>query len=881
MSLTPGQLVALYREHGSLKAVMRATGEPWRQVRNAYLEAVDSGLMRRLRPGAKTREELKNPDESIVVAEGRVHAVPTGTRDLPAKGKVSTYLLTCAQNDTLIHEGLWQNILALQDHYDAEVMVSRCTYVRSGLGTRGDKANVTGRGNTSTGSTADLTWDPRLADYVQDDRVELAPGLVWCGEMNILPTAVNPLSGLEVYTGRKSGIFPHVKLAMESIPSGKSEPTKFNYTTGTVTQRNYIQRKAGLKAEFHHCFHPETEFLTDKGIRTLRNSEGERVNVWSGASWERAKVRSFGKQKLNRVTLVPAVLQNCNGTEVHRVQRSKISHVVRVTPEHTWHLADGSISRDLVEGDVIPAAIVTPQNEGPDFEEGVRHGLIFGDGSVIYRSEKDGQFSHQLCVHGDAVGRWVDLFGGVGSLKRWPSREYVANYVGTVYYKSATNMKELPNTRSNPAYLRGFFVGWLAADGHTNKRDGGFQLCSVTKHALDWAVKHSPYAGFIATGYCKGSGGFTTFGKIRKPVWRLTLTDLPRYWKVSTIEVGLEPEDVMCAVVEPSHKFTLAGGILTGNCYGALLVEVDSDGDWFVRQLNADSDGTLYDLDLRVHEGRVESGVRAEAVTWGDIHAPDVPESTVMTCWGSLGIMDVLDPRYQFFHDLLDFRARNHHDRDNPFRRFESYVRKQDLVFDEVVRTMNFLRQVCREYDEARAVVVDSNHDRALERWIRESDWRQDPANMEFYLRSAHAKLRAIRLREDFHMLRYWYDRCNISGERLDVQFLDEDESFVICPDRNGGIECGMHGHLGPNGSRGSSRAFAKMGRKANVGHTHQAGIRDGIFTAGITGLVDQGYNVGPSSWSNSHVVTYENGKRAILTVWNDKWRADRHALVR
>jgi len=64
------------------------------------------------------------------------------------------------------------------------------------------------------------------------------------------------------------------------------------------------------------------------------------------------------------------------------------------------------------------------------------------------------------------------------------------------------------------------------------------------------------------------------------------------------------------------------------------------------------------------------------------------------------------------------------------------------------------------------------------------------------------------------------------------------------------------------------------MGRKAIVGHTHQAGIHDGIYTAGVSGSLDMDYNRGPSSWSHSHVLTYPNGKRAIVTMWRDKWRA-------
>jgi hypothetical protein len=141
-------------------------------------------------------------------------------------------------------------------------------------------------------------------------------------------------------------------------------------------------------------------------------------------------------------------------------------------------------------------------------------------------------------------------------------------------------------------------------------------------------------------------------------------------------------------------------------------------------------------------------------------------------------------------------------------------------------------------------------------------------------MEAALAKVRSIKNREGFHMMQHWF--FQYAGDQIckNVWFMDEDQSYVICEDANGGIECGMHGHLGPNGARGGAAAFAKMGRRANVGHTHQAGIYDGIYTAGTSSNLNMGYNRGPSSWSHSHVVTYPNGKRAIYTLWRGKWKA-------
>jgi hypothetical protein len=93
-----------------------------------------------------------------------------------------------------------------------------------------------------------------------------------------------------------------------------------------------------------------------------------------------------------------------------------------------------------------------------------------------------------------------------------------------------------------------------------------------------------------------------------------------------------------------------------------------------------------------------------------------------------------------------------------------------------------------------------------------------------------------------------------------------EDESLKIS-----GIECGMHGHLGPNGARGNPRNLRTVG-KANTGHTHSAGIVEGVYTAGVLGNLDMEYNKGPSSWSHSSILTYANGKRTIITHRAGKW---------
>jgi hypothetical protein len=144
---------------------------------------------------------------------------------------------------------------------------------------------------------------------------------------------------------------------------------------------------------------------------------------------------------------------------------------------------------------------------------------------------------------------------------------------------------------------------------------------------------------------------------------------------------------------------------------------------------------------------------------------------------------------------------------------------------------------------------------------------------MEFYLASALAKIKAINRGDDnFHLMDHWAKKYMTSTSGIKI--LRQDESFIICKNSADGIEMGMHGHIGLNGARGSARGYSKMGRRANVGHAHSCRIVNGIYQAGTCSVLDMLYNLGPSSWSWSHVVTYANGQQAIVTMWNNKWRA-------
>jgi len=188
-------------------------------------------------------------------------------------------------------------------------------------------------------------------------------------------------------------------------------------------------------------------------------------------------------------------------------------------------------------------------------------------------------------------------------------------------------------------------------------------------------------------------------------------------------------------------------------------------------------------------------------------------------------------------------------------------------VAAEVAEAATFLGKAARPWCET--VVVRSNHDEAMVRWLKEADFREDPENAVFYLETNLAAYRAMAVGDTFDAIEH---TLRAAGAPKRTRFLKRDEEYLVCEGAGGGIELGMHGDKGANGSRGSLAQFARTGRKCVIGHSHVAGIVEGAYQVGVMGALDMGYNEGQSSWSHSNVVVYPNGKRAVLTIWNGRW---------
>lgn len=320
--------------------------------------------------------------------------------------------------------------------------------------------------------------------------------------------------------------------------------------------------------------------------------------------------------------------------------------------------------------------------------------------------------------------------------------------------------------------------------------------------------------------------------------------------------------------------------------YGALMVEVDSGGNWFVRQLVIDAAGVVYDIGPSGYRGvRVENGkvhaIKAnapasqsfvEAIQWGDIHAAEMDLSCRNLGWATGGFIDQIAPRKQFCHDIFSMRSRGHHEIKDFFRTYAKFINDEGGVQDEVKVTADFMSEAWRSWCET--IVVRSNHDRHLDRWLNEAKSELDPQNARYWAMLRERRLAAYDDHEnDFNVLEYALRNVE-GGIPASIRFLGEDESYVLCKTApGGGIEMGLHGDLGINGARGSTRGLRKLGRKVTKDHDHTACIIDGVVSGGACSL-NFPYMKGPNSHSVSHVVVFENAARQIVTFWNGKARA-------
>lgn len=175
----------------------------------------------------------------------------------------SRYVVVSAQNATPVHAGFFTTLLHYCEINDARLIVVPYRY-----------KNPTSIWTET--SKAEEYWSPQLKDYLLDKETRITDKLVLLAQIKIQPTAVDPLSGFEGYTGSDSAILGHPKVQLRTVPSSDKYP-KFLVTTGSVTVPNYTDSKAGYKGEFHHSLAALIVEVEDSGDFHIRHVHGDDI----------------------------------------------------------------------------------------------------------------------------------------------------------------------------------------------------------------------------------------------------------------------------------------------------------------------------------------------------------------------------------------------------------------------------------------------------------------------------------------------------------------------------------------------------------------------------------------------------------------------------
>jgi hypothetical protein len=332
-----------------------------------------------------------------------------------------------------------------------------------------------------------------------------------------------------------------------------------------------------MLGEEHGCFAADTKAVTRDGVFRIQDLVGKTVDVLSkGGVYRKADFKSFGVQELLEVEF-------SDGRKV------------LATPNHEWEVRNcsGKIVRifttQLRRGHAIERTVAARPDRNSDYEEGIRHGFVFGDGTLTNRGSRS-----RALFTGAKDAAVMAYFEGRGNPPRGCKRDTdVATISGL-----PNHYKRLPAAEASASYWYGFVSGFLSADGCVDSRDGCVVLTQKSAAVLQSISEQLPRIGMVAgktrsyeslvtppnanpsprlhrMSYLTLLRGFMqeedflvvhhrdSFVKHHKPD--------SKYGKFVGI-VGVKStgrfEEVFCCVEMETHTFVIDNGVLTGNCYG-------------------------------------------------------------------------------------------------------------------------------------------------------------------------------------------------------------------------------------------------------------------------------------------------------------------------
>ena len=286
--------------------------------------------------------------------------------------------------------------------------------------------------------------------------------------------------------------------------------------------------------------------------------------------------------------------------------------------------------------------------------------------------------------------------------------------------------------------------------------------------------------------------------------------------------------------------------------FGFVIVEIKDKNVFIPRQVTATSSGSFSDLIYNVRDGKVKKINSISYANLGDKHIGDhcpIVESQQRK-W-----LDYFNPKATMVHDIFNGASVNHHEENDPIKKYYLEQTGQNSIKREIEVMMDWIESM-KKYN---LVIVSSNHNDWLDRYIKRKDWRHDVKNAMEFMEYAKILMSGKAVKG---IVAYLIDER--FGES--VKTLSRNESFRIS-----NIELAQHGDVGANGSRGGIMQFKRLSTKMDVCDSHVPRRLDGVMYVGKSKKLRVGYNIGASSWRNADIICHKDGKRQHIIYMGEK----------
>jgi hypothetical protein len=308
------------------------------------------------------------------------------------------------------------------------------------------------------------------------------------------------------------------------------------------------------------------------------------------------------------------------------------------------------------------------------------------------------------------------------------------------------------------------------------------------------------------------------------------------------------------AVTDPLYSSNRVGSISKqDHIIGGLIVEISNDTIFHIRQVQADEDGSFFDLNFKYTNTSVVKE-KAEAFIMGDLHLGSEDE-TAMRSW--VEVIKLTQPKYCVLHDIFDSRSISHHDEFN-LKAKASLKEPYKFLKMELENMGSWLSKWSKLFPKMTTLISRSNHDEHVDRYLTEGRFVKDPHNYRQALELA------IYHCDGLNPLKQWFEtrfKC------INVKWFGANDDFKVA-----GIQLAAHGHRGPNGSKGTVVGMENAYYKSVTAHLHQPSILRGSWVVGTSTKFRLGYTSGPSSWLHCSCLVYRNGMRQLVISINGEW---------